>query len=99
MPDAPLAAPPVTMDAAGRLVGVDGVLNQVAGAVAAQAARVLLPPLQADRELQRTIGAAAGRAIYREARPVVWTVAGAILATCGVLIYRAWRPAADVSRP
>lgn len=63
----------VEIDESGRIAGVDGVLNQVAEALARQAGPMLrneiLPVLQRDRAMQRTIGAAAGAAIGRKLAP------------------------------
>lgn len=64
----------------GRIPGIDGMLDQVAAAVARQAAPVirteLLPVVLADRELQRTVGSAAGKAFAQAVWP--WLALGSV---------------------
>lgn len=78
-------APPIPSDVRigpdGRIVGIDPILDQIAQAAARQAIPIIqqtlppllrndvLPILQRDKELQRTIGEAAGRAAAREIKP------------------------------
>jgi len=73
----------IQFDKNGRLVGVDGVLDQVSAALGRQAEPILrntiLPTLRADRELQRTVGAAAGKALARELKPFFFVITGAVL--------------------
>lgn len=76
----------IQFDARGRLVGIDGVLDQISESLAKQAVH-LLPLLQADKELQRTIGRAAGEAAARKLEPVLWIIAG----TLGVIAYSQWK--------
>lgn len=70
--------PPAASD--GRIPGIDGMLDQVAAAVARQAAPVirteLLPVVLADRELQRTVGSAAGKAFAQAVWP--WLALGSV---------------------
>lgn len=77
--------PPVGVAPDGRITGVDGMLNQIAGALADQAgpmiARDVLPILQQDRALQREVGSAAGREM---AKPL-WVLAGV------AALYVGWR--------
>jgi hypothetical protein len=82
------ASPDVYVDASGHVHGVDGVLNQIAAAVVAQATPVvrdqLMPILQNDRQLQATVGAAAGQAM---AGPL-WVVAAVAAGYAGWSVYR-----------
>lgn len=83
------AAPSV--DPTGRIIGVDGMLDQIAEALAKQARPILvedvLPAIRNDRELQRQVGYGAGQAL---ARPL-WFVGGALAVLAGVAVYRAVR--------
>lgn len=85
-------APAVTMDSTGKITGVDGMLDQIASALAKQARPMLtndiLPVLQRDRETQREIGAAAGRAAAKEIEGPVWLAAGALAVIAVVLLVR-----------
>jgi len=45
----------------------------------------VLPILQRDTELQRTVGEAAGRAAVKELKPILWFVAGTL--AVGVFVY------------
>jgi|WetSurMetagenome_2_1015567.scaffolds.fasta_scaffold460416_2 hypothetical protein len=62
-PTAP-ALPPMSFGADGRITGLDGVLDQIGESLSRQATPllrdVMLPIIQRDKELQKTIGAAAG---------------------------------------
>lgn len=95
----PSSAPPITVGSNGRIAGIDGMLDQVAEAMARQAGpmirRDLLPVLQQDRGLQRTIGAAAGREI---AKPL-WLLGIATAALAVVSVYRAAMPQRYRSNP
>ena len=75
----------------GRIPGIDGMLDQVAGAVARQAAPIirteLLPVVLADRELQRTTGAAAGKAFAEAVWP--WLALGSLSLAALAALY-AW---------
>lgn len=77
----PSTTPAVVSQANGYVPGIDGMLSQVSGALVQQAKTQILPVLQQDRELQRTIGKAAGREI---AKPL-WVIAGV------AAIYVGWR--------
>jgi hypothetical protein len=89
---APSSPPPVTMDQSGRITGVDGMLDQIAAALAKQARPMLqndvLPALQRDRETQREIGAAAGRAAAKAVEGPLWLAAGALALIAVVLLVR-----------
>lgn len=84
-------APPTTSPASSDLATtpvpapVGSVLDQFAAALATQARAQLLPALQSDRELQRTVGAAMGREI---AKPL-WVLAGVAAVYVGWRIYHA----------
>lgn len=75
-------------DERGRLIGVDGVLDQIGEALRRQVEPIVrdtvLPVLQRDVALQREVGAAAGVQLGREIRP--WVILGALaLATVAVV--------------
>lgn len=76
----------------GSITGVDGLLNQIAGALARQAVPLirteLLPALEQNTAIQDRIGAAAGREAVRELKPYLWTVTGAVVLAVGVYLYR-----------
>lgn len=64
----------------GRIAGIDGMLDQIAGALVRQATPYvqsqILPALQSDRALQMTVGAAAGQAAAQTLRP--WVILGTV---------------------
>lgn len=60
------ATPTPSIDSTGRIVGVDGMLDQIAVALA--------KPIQSDKALQREIGYGAGSAL----RGPAWLAAGAL---------------------
>jgi hypothetical protein len=66
----------------GRIVGVDGMLHQIAAALAIQAIPVIrqeiLPVLQHDRQTQKQVGDAIGNAIGRQLKPYAVVGAGAL---------------------
>jgi hypothetical protein len=82
-PPAPPTSPPVTIGPDGRIVGIEGILDQIAQAAARQAGPLIqqavppilrdtvLPILSRDKEMQRTVGAAAGQAAVKEIKPWV----------------------------
>jgi len=74
------ATPDIGFAPDGTMTGVDGLLNQIAAAIAREAGPlirdVLLPEIRRDTALQDRIGGAAGRAAVQELKPVLWTVAG-----------------------
>ena len=82
-------APKFTAD--GRIAGIDGVLDQIAGAVTRQVVPVLqntvLPILQRDKDLQRTVGEGIGRGAVKALRPILWVMAGSVV----VIAYAYWR--------
>lgn len=83
----------------GRIRGIDGMLDQVAGAAMRQARIELWPAWQADTAMQRTVGDAVGRGIGRGAADALapWVAIGATSLAVGAaaLVFRAWhaRPA------
>lgn len=87
---APTSAIGVAAD--GRITGIDGMLDQVAGALVRQATPVvktqILPALQQDKALQGTVGTAAGVAMADQLRP--WVILGAVslVAIAGTMLYR-----------
>lgn len=66
----------------GRIVGVDGMLHQIAAALVTQAIPVIrqeiLPVLQHDRQTQKQVGDAIGNAIGRQLKPFAVVGAGAL---------------------
>jgi len=97
-PATPGASPPrspvadVEMDDTGHIQGIDGMLDQIAGALARQAAPIIrqeiLPTLQRDRAMQRTIGAAAGAAAARKLMLPAVVLSLAAVAIAGVQVKR-----------
>jgi hypothetical protein len=72
------AAPGVTVGSDGRIVGVDGMLDQIASALATQAQLKLLPVLQQDTALQERVGQAVGRRAADRLAGPAWLLAGGI---------------------
>lgn len=89
----PPPTPPIEFTPEGHLQGIEGVLDQVMGAVTRAVAPMvqeqIYPMIQRDKELQREIGAAAGYAIARKLRAPVWIAAGALAVIAGVMVYNA----------
>ncbi len=73
------AAPAVGTD--GYIHGIDGLLNQISGALVRQAKTEILPTLQSDTAFQRTVGSAVGAEI---AKPL-WFLFGV------AAIYAGWK--------
>lgn len=90
VPPAPSTTPPppsssdVSVGANGYIHGIDGMLDQISGALLRQAKTEILPTLQNDRALQETIGYAAGRAM---AKPL-WVIAGIAAVFVGWTIWQ-----------
>ena len=86
-------APPIDVGPDGRIVGVDGMLDQIASALANQAgpmlARDVLPVLQRDTAMQATVGGAAGRELGRSLRGPLYLIGGALAVLAAVAVYRA----------
>jgi len=82
-------APAITVLPNGAISGIQGMLDQIAGALVRQARVELLPVLQADQNLQRTIGSAIGEKI---AKPL-WVIAGTVVLYAGWKVYRKSRSA------
>lgn len=82
----------VEMDETGRIHGIDGMLSQIAAAIAREAAPVIrteiLPVLQRDRVSQRTIGAAAGLAAAKKLAPYAFFTTLALAVIAGVQVVR-----------
>jgi len=74
----------------GRVEGVDGMLDQIAGALVKHARPVLLedvlPAVRSDVQMQQRVGAAIGKTISDELRPwiVLGTLGSLALAAVGV---------------
>lgn len=102
---APAAGGPasISMDATGRIQGVDGMLTQIAQALAGAAVPLVrtevLPVLQQDRELQRTVGAAMGREIGLAVARKMWPYAAVITAAMVVIAISEWRRAGSAHPP
>lgn len=91
---APLSvAPQITVDSTGKIHGVDGMLDQIAEALARQARPLLqqdvLPALRSDRALQREVGNAIGRSAARELEGPMWLAAGALAVIAVLALVRA----------
>lgn len=75
-----MASPAIETLPNGAITGVDGMLDQIAGALARQAAPVvrqeIMPLILDDADMQQRVGEAAGRALADEWRPMAWVVAG-----------------------
>lgn len=78
------SSPPITVDSNGYIHGIDGMLDQISGALLRQARTEILPTLQNDRALQTTIGRAAGKAL---AKPL-WVIAGIAAVYVGWTIWQ-----------
>lgn len=74
----------VSVGANGYIHGIDGMLDQISGALLRQAKTEILPTLQNDRALQETIGRAAGKAM---AKPL-WVIAGIAAVFVGWTIWQ-----------
>lgn len=87
----PTAPASPTPQSDGRIAGIDGVLDQIAGAVTRQVVPIVrdtvLPIIQRDKELQKTVGEAIGRGAVRSLRPFLWVIAGSV----AVIAYAYWK--------
>ncbi len=98
---APAQAPansPVAIGPDGRITGISGILDQIGEAAARQAIPVLqqvvpplirndiMPILLRDKEMQRTLGEAAGRAAAREIKPWVILIGVSLGVIAGVQV-------------
>ena len=81
----------VGLDADGRIRGIDGMLDQVAGAAMRQARVELWPAWQADTAMQRTVGEAVGRGAASTLAPWVALGATSLAVGAAALVFRAWR--------
>jgi len=92
---APAAPQPGDIDANGRLVGVDGILDQVGDALRRQVEPMvrdtILPYVSRDQNLQLTIGHAAGDALARRLQPWVILAAGSLAVLAVASVVRARR--------
>lgn len=96
-PPAP-EAPPVAIGSDGRLSGINGILDQIAEAAARQVVPIIqqtvppilrndvLPILQRDKEMQKTIGTAAGIASAKELKPWVILIGLSLGVIAGVQV-------------
>ena len=76
-PELPATTTP-TATADGRVLGVDGLLDQISGSVARQFRTELWPEIRNDRELQRTVGYAVGHGAGNALRPAATGAAAAL---------------------
>lgn len=83
--------PDVGLAEDGRIRGIDGMLNQVAGAAMRQARVELWPAWQADTAMQRTVGEAVGRGAASTLAPWVALGATSLAVGAAALVFRAWR--------
>ena len=95
IPSAPPPSAEIRVGENGRIHGVDGMLDQIAGALVKHARPVLLedvlPVVRSDVQMQQRIGAAIGKSMADELRPwiVIGTVASIALTAVGVAQW--WR--------
>lgn len=89
----------VGLDADGRIRGIDGMLDQVAGAAMRQARVELWPAWQADTAMQRTVGEAVGRGAASALAPWVALGATSLAVGAAALVFRAWRGATVRDNP
>ena len=86
----------------GYIHGVDGMLDQIAGALARHAGPMLvrdvLPAVREDARLQARVGAAVGQAVTKEIRPYLLIGAGALGILAALEIGR-WYAARTRRRP
>lgn len=80
---APAPTPPIQVAENGYVYGIDGMLDQICGALARQGKHEWLPVLQRDKDLQATVGASIGREL---AKPL-WVIAFLIAGYAG---YKIW---------
>ena len=85
VPSAP-TAPQLPASTDGRVLGVDGLLDQISGSVARQFRAEVWPEVQRDVALQRTVGEAIGRGVGRELRPAARLAAGATVTVAALAI-------------
>ncbi len=64
----------------GRITGLEGVLDQIFESLGRQVTPLVrdiaIPMIQRDKELQKTVGAAAGQAFANEIKPFLWVLTG-----------------------
>lgn len=92
-PDTAVAQLPATASNDGRVLGVEGLLDQISGSVVRQFRTEVWPEVKADRELQRTVGQAIGSGAGRALRPAATVTAFAVsaLAVAGIAgVVRHW---------
>lgn len=88
----------VGLDADGRIRGIDGMLDQVAGAAMRQARVELWPVWQADTAMQRTVGEAVGRGAASKLAPWVALGAASLAVGAAALVVSAWRSSRATGR-
>lgn len=86
------AAPEVGVRPDGSITGIDGMLDQISASLARQIVPAIrdtvVPVLQNDRQLQTTVGRAAGAEIGRQLAGPLWTLAIIAGVYAGWKIYR-----------
>jgi hypothetical protein len=79
----------------GRIQGLDGVLNQIFESLGKQVTPLVVdkvvPILQRDRELQKTVGAAAGRAAAQELKPYLFLMGAGLTGIALVMAYSSYK--------
>lgn len=72
----------------GSISGIDGMLNQVAGAVTRQVREQILPVVQNDRDMQRNLARGLGEGIGDKLSPAAMVAATALLVLAGCYAYK-----------
>lgn len=72
----------------GSISGIDGMLDQVAGAVAKQVRTHILPVVQQDRELQRNLARGLGEGLGDKLSPAATVAAVGLLLLGGCYAYK-----------
>lgn len=72
----------------GSISGIDGMLDQVAGAVTKQVRAQILPVVQQDRELQRNLARGLGEGLGDKLSPAAMVAAAGLLLIGGCYAYK-----------
>jgi hypothetical protein len=75
---------PIVVRADGSIAGIDGMLDQIGGALARQFRTELWPVIRADQALQQHVG----RAVGRELAKPLWVLAGVVGLYVGWKVYK-----------
>lgn len=84
----PAGDPASTPSTDGKVLGVDGMLDQITGSVVRQVRAELWPAIQADHATQQRVGHAIGQGVGRELRPyAIVTAGGVVVGTIALLAH------------